>query len=85
MSPSLSSDTSADASDAQLAVWRAMTPAGRLAQAAELTRTVLWLEREGLRRRHPSFSEAELRWASIERRLGPELSARIYSVLRREP
>lgn len=85
MTPALSFDTSPDASDVQLTAWRAMTPAQRLLQAAALSRAVLLLEREGLRRRHPSLSAAELHWAAVERRLGPELSARVRSALQREP
>lgn len=85
MTHRLSSDTSLDATDAQLAIWRSMTPAARLAQAASLTRAVLWLEREGLRRRHPWMTAAELHLAAIKRRLGPELTARVYSTSRHEP
>jgi Xaa-Pro aminopeptidase len=78
------SDTSPDASAAQRAAWRAMTPSEKLEQVRALTRTVLWLEREGLRRRHPSFDPAQLHRAAIERRLGPELSARVYASSPRE-
>ncbi len=85
MTPPLSSDTTPDASDAQLAAWRAMTPAERLTQAGAMTRAVLWLEREGLRRRHPLMTADELHRAAIERRLGPELTTRVYSTSRREP
>ncbi|HNV73649.1 MAG: hypothetical protein IPK33_20700 [Gemmatimonadetes bacterium] len=85
MSSALSADTSPDASAAQQAAWRAMSPAEKLAQVRALTTAVLWLEREGLRRRHPTFGPAQLHRAAIERRLGPELTARVYSSLSRAP
>lgn len=78
MVPPLSSDTTPDAADAQLAVWRVMTPVEKLTQAGALTRAVLWLEREGLRRRHPLMPADELHRAAVERRLGAELTARVY-------
>jgi len=78
------SDTSPDAGAAQRAAWRAMTPGEKLEQVRALTITVLWLEREGLRRRHPTFDPAQLSHAAIERRLGPELTARVYASSPRE-
>lgn len=61
-----------------------MTPSAKLAQVRELTKAVLWLEREGLRLRHPTFGPEALRHAAIERRLGPELTARAYPPAPRE-
>ena len=81
----LSLDTSAAAGAVQFAAWRAMSPAEKLAQVQALTRAVLWLEREGLRRRNPSLSPNELHQAAIVRRLGPELAARVYPSAHREP
>lgn len=78
MPPVLSADTSPAAGAVQLAAWRAMTPSEKLAQVRQLTTAVLWLEREGLRRRHPMFGPAALHRAATERRLGPDLTARVY-------
>lgn len=85
MPPVFSADTSPDALAVQLAAWRAMTPGEKLAQVRALTTAVLWLEREGLRRRHPSFAASQLHRAAIERRLGHELMARVYPPSRRDP
>ena len=74
----LSADTSAAAALVQLTAWRAMSPAEKLAQVKALTTAVLWLVREGLRRRHPSLTPDELHRAAVARRLGPALVARVY-------
>jgi len=81
----LSSDTSAAAGAVQFAAWRAMSPAEKLAQVQALTTAVLWLEREGLRRRYPSLGPNELHRAAVVRRLGPELAARVHRSAHREP
>jgi hypothetical protein len=78
MSATFSADTSPAAAAVQLAAWRAMTAAEKLAQVRTLTTAVLWLEREGLRRRNPSFGPEALHRAAIERRLGPELTSLVY-------
>jgi hypothetical protein len=75
----LAADTSAAAGAVQFAAWRAMSPAEKLAQVQALTTAVLWLEREGLRRRNPLLGPHELHRAAIARRLGPELAARVAS------
>ena len=80
----LSTDTAATAAAVQVAAWRAMTPAGRLAQVGALTAAVLHLEREGLRRRHPSLTPDELHRAAIMRRLGPVLADEVYPLPLRE-
>ncbi len=80
----LSADTSVAAAAVQINAWRAMSPAEKLAQAQALTTLVLWLEREGLRRRHPSLTPVELHQAAVTRRLGPALVARAYPPPRRE-
>jgi hypothetical protein len=77
MSSPLSNDTSEAAGAVQLAVWRAMSPAEKLVQVQALTTAVLWLEREGLRRRSPSLGPDELHRAAVVRRLGPDLAARV--------
>ncbi len=77
--PALSSDTTPAAAEAQLAAWRAMTPGEKLEQVRALSQAVLRLELEGLRRQHPTFTVEQLHQAAAERRLGPELAARIRS------
>jgi len=73
----LSADTTAEAAEAQFAVWRAMSPAEKLAQVELLNAKELLLEREGLRMRNLSISEEEIRRAVLVKRLGPELAAKV--------
>lgn len=80
----LSADTTAEAAEVQFAAWRAMSPAEKLALVGSITTMVLRLEREGLRRRNPTFSEEELHQAAIVRRLGPALANRVYPPRTRE-
>ena len=75
MTAPLSIDTTAAAYAVQLAAWRAMSPAEKLVQVQALTTAVLWLEREGLRRRYPLLGPDELHRAAVVRRLGPDLAA----------
>ena len=84
MIQSLSADTTAAAAAVQFAAWRAMTPAEKLAVVGSITTMVLRLEREGLRRRNPTFSEEELHHAAIVRRLGRALADRVYPLSSRE-
>lgn len=73
----LSADTTAEAAEAQFAVWRAMSPAEKLALVGSLSAMVLRLEREGIRMRNPSMSEEDIRRAVLVKRLGPELAAKV--------
>jgi hypothetical protein len=70
-------DTSREALRTQFAALRRMTPARRLAIMDDLTRLVRSLAREGLRRRHPTVTEAELDVLFFELVLGKELAARV--------
>lgn len=70
-------DTSREALRAQYAVLRRMTPSMRLAMMDDLTHLVQMMTREGLRRRHPSASPAELDQLFSELVLGRELAARV--------
>jgi len=54
-----------------------MTPSMRLAMMDDLTHLVQMMTREGLRRRHPSASPAELDRLFAELVLGKELAARV--------
>jgi len=81
----LSVDTSRAAADLLFAAWRVMSPAAKLAQVRELTRTGLVLERAGLRILHPQLSEEETFRLLAERRLGMSLAARIYGASRERP
>ena len=72
-----SGDTSREALRAQYAALRRMTPSQRLAIMDDLTQLVRLMTREGLRRRHPTATEAELDVLFFELVLGKELAARV--------
>ena len=68
-------DTSREALRAQFAALRRTTATQRLALMDDLTRLVRSMTREGLRRRHPTLTEAELEARFFELVLGPGLAA----------
>ena len=71
-------DTSPAATAVQLGCYQRMTPAARLRVALELTETGRGLMQQGIRKRHPEYSEDEVRLAFIRLWLGPELFRRAY-------
>ena len=75
--PPSSGDTSREALRAQFAALRRLTVSQRLALMDDLTRLAQSLTREGLRRRHPEASEAELDLLFSEIVLGKALAARV--------
>ena len=66
-------DTSRDAANVQVAVWRRMSGEQRVAMAFELSENVRQIAAEGVRRRHPDYSDDEVRLAVIRLQLGNEL------------
>jgi len=70
-------DTSRDALRVQFAALRRITPSRRLALMDDLTRLAQSMAREGLRRRHPGRTEAELAALFFELVLGPDLAAKV--------
>ena len=70
-----SADTSAVAHAAQLKAWRRMTPAERIAIAAEMSDALRRLVEAGVRSRHPDDAEPQVQAAVAEALLGPELAA----------
>ena len=61
----------------QYAALRRLTVAQRLALMDDVTRLVQSMAREGLRRRHPEASQAELDRMYAELVLGSDLAARV--------
>ncbi len=55
-----------------------MGPAARLRAALELTRMSRRLLADGIRQRHPEYSEDEVRLATMRAWLGPDLFADAY-------
>ena len=72
------SDTSPEALQLQVEIFRRMTPEERLRRGLELTRTCRALMREGVRRRHPEYDEKRLREAVIRLTLPEELFRAAY-------
>ena len=65
-------DTSSEAAEVQVAVWRGMTCDQRVAMAFELSENVRQIAAEGVRQRHPDYSDEEVRLAVIRLQLGEE-------------
>ena len=55
-----------------------MTPSAKLEMVREMNRTVLLLQRAGLRHREPSLDEAGIFRRLADRRSGAELASRVY-------
>jgi len=55
------------AHDRQVAIYRAMTPQQRLAQALRMNRTMRELLAAGFRDRHPQWSESQVKRAVADR------------------
>ena len=70
-------DTSREALRAQFAALRRTTAAQRLAFMDDLTRLARSMTREGLKRRHPTLTEAELDVRFFDLVLGPRLAAKV--------
>lgn len=75
-------DTSPEAEQVQLEIYRKMTPEHRLRLAIDLAQTCRSLLAEGVRMRHPGYSHDEVRLAVIRLQLGDKLFARAYSEFR---
>lgn len=66
-------DTDREAQEAQFAVWRRLGPQGRSALAAQMSDDVRTIAREGIRSRHPEYSESDAEFALRRMMLGDEL------------
>ena len=78
-------DTSREALRVQFAALRRISPVRRLALMDDLTHLARSMAREGLRRRNPGVTEAELDALFSELALGPVLSARMLEHRRDRP
>ena len=72
------SDTSREARQIQIEIFRRMGPEGRLNKALELAELSRQLLTEGVRRRHPDYSDEEVRLAVIRLQLPEELFRAAY-------
>jgi hypothetical protein len=66
-------DTTEVARRVQIEVWRRIGPGGRAQLAADLSESVREIAMDGIRGRHPEYSEDQVRHAMFRMTLGDEL------------
>jgi hypothetical protein len=71
-------DTSREAYERQLDAYRRMTPAERSALALEMSDEMRRISAEGIQRRHPDYSEAEVRRALVALLYGRDVSSKVW-------
>src|SRR5262249_46204355 len=71
-------DTSASAESAQLAAYRRMSGEQRVSIAANLSEDVREIARAGIRARHPTYDEEQVRYALFRLLLGEEVFSRAW-------
>jgi len=71
-------DTSPEAHQVQLAIWRRMGPAGRHALVLRMSEELRELSRSGIRMRRPDYTEAEVELALRRLTWGDELFLKVY-------
>ena len=72
-------DTSPEAASVQLDAYRRMSPAARLRVGLELTAVSRRLLADGVRRRHPEYSDEQVRLAFLRLWLGADLFRAAYA------
>ena len=71
-------DTSVDAFQAQLAVWEKLGPEGRVKLAGRISQSARYVTREGIRARHPEYSDEQLKRALWRLLYGDALVQKIW-------
>ncbi|MBK9265630.1 MAG: hypothetical protein IPM54_38305 [Polyangiaceae bacterium] len=71
-------DTSAEALQAQLAFWERLGPEGRVSLAGRISLSARYLARDGIRARHPEYSDEELHRALMRLLYGDALVKKIW-------
>ena len=74
----LSRDTSPEAEQLQIALWRQMSPLEKARAVDSLSRATQELALAGIRSRHPNASETECLLRLAVLKLGPRLAVRVY-------
>ena len=72
-----SPDTSAQAREIQVEIYRRMTPSHRVALALELSEEARALTVSGIRARHPGWTDSRVAEACRERLLGTDLARQL--------
>lgn len=71
-------DTSAEAFQAQLAVWEKLGPEGRVKLAGRISQAARYVATEGIRARHPEYSDEQLKRALCRLLYGDALVQKIW-------
>jgi len=74
----LSRDTSRQAEDLQVELWRGMSPLSKIQAVSALSRSVLLLSLAGIRQRFPDATDSECKIRLARLTLGSELAERVY-------
>ena len=71
-------DTSPEAFRAQLAVWQRLGPEGRVKLAGSISQSARYIAREGIRARHPEYSDEQLQRALLRLLYGDALVQKVW-------
>ncbi len=71
-------DTSADADEVQVGIWRRMTPQRKLELMRDMTLAIQELAFAEIRQRHPDLPDDEIWLKLAARRLSPEQMRAVY-------
>jgi len=82
MSNPYTTDTSQDADAIQLDMWRSMSGQERIQKAMSFSSRLRDMSLDAIRRRHPEFSEDQVRLKFIELTYGEELASEMAAQLR---
>jgi len=82
MSTPYTTDTSQDAQAVQLDLWRSMSGQQRIQKVTMLSTRLRNMSFDAIRRRHPEFSEDQVRLKFIELTYGEELALEVAAHLR---
>ena len=74
----LSRDTSRQAEELQVELWRGMSPLAKIQAVSALSRSVLLLSLAGIRQRFPEATDSECKIRLARLTLGSELAERVY-------
>jgi hypothetical protein len=77
----LAADTSPEAEEVLINIWRNASPARKMAMVLSANRTARLLALAGLRERYPNESRAQLQRRLADLWLGSELAAKAYGPL----
>lgn len=71
-------DTSEAAFRAQMAVWERLGPEGRVALAGRISLSARQLARDGIRQRHPQYSDQQVHRALLRLLYGDEIVQKMW-------